>query len=301
MKKTDPATASALLRGVYDLHVHSAPDVLKRKVSDFDMAERMIERGMAGFVSKSHFFCTAQRAEMVRDKYPACHAVGAVCLNNAVGGINPIAVEMAARAGARLVWFPTCDAQWERDYAEKDNGKKAFWASIVEDLEASGVRSPGISLLDDKGRLTGPVHDVLEIIRKNDMVLCTGHISHPEAFSLIKAAHDAGVKRIIVTHVTFPSTFYTVEEQRELIRYGALMEQCYSTYATGKAALDVILDQIRAVGPEHYVLGSDLGQITRDYPDDGMLRFVTDLYEGGMTEQEIGRMSKENSKSLVCV
>ena len=301
MRQMEPGFAESLLKGVYDLHVHSAPDVLKRKVNDFDMAERVIARGMAGFVSKSHFFCTAHRAEMTREKYPACHQVGAICLNNAVGGINPIAVEMAARAGARLVWFPTCDAQWEREYAEKDNGKKAFWASIVEDLEASGVHSPGISLLNDQGQLKKNVFEVLEIIRKNSLVICTGHISHQEAFALIREAHAMGIQRMIVTHVTFPSTFYTVEEQRELIRCGAKMEQCYSTYATGKVAFDRMLAQIQSVGPEHCVLGTDLGQIVRDYPDVGMLQFVSDLYKGGIGEEDIRRMARDNSKELVCI
>lgn len=300
MSKIDPALAASLLEGVYDLHVHSAPDVLKRKVTDYDMAERMIARKMGGFVSKNHFFCTAQRAEMTQEKYPQCHAVGSVCLNAAVGGINPIAVEMAARAGARLVWFPTCDAQWEREYAEQESGKKAFWANIVEDLEKSGVHAPGIAILDDQGRLKPEAMDVLEIIRKNDLVLCTGHLSHEETFALVKAAHDQGVKRIIITHVTFPSTFYTIDEQRELIRLGARMEQCYSTYSTQKVAFETMLHQIQTIGAEHYVLGTDLGQVVRGYPDDGMFAFVSDLYEGGISENDIRRMARDNSRELVC-
>ena len=288
-----------LLEGAYDLHVHSAPDVLTRKVNDYDMAERVTARKMAGFVSKNHFSCTAQRAELVNEKYPACHAVGSICLNNAVGGINPIAVELAARAGARLVWFPTCDAQWERDFAEKDHEKKAFWASIVDDLQASGVASNGISVLDEQGKVKTCVYDVLEIIRKNQLVLCTGHISHAETFALVKAAKEQGVERIIVTHVTFPSTFYTVEEQRELIRCGAYMEQCYSTYATGKVALSTMLSQMKEIGAAHCVLGTDLGQITRVEPDVGLLQFVTDLQAGGFTENEIRQMACVNSKALI--
>lgn len=291
--------AAELVRGAYDLHVHTAPDVLPRKLNDWAMAQRAMQCAMAGFAIKSHFFCTAERAEGVNAAYPCCRAIGAVALNHAVGGINPIAVEMAARAGARMVWFPTCDAQWERIYAQKNGSAKAFWVKIVDDLAQKGVNMPGISLLDDDGKLRACVQETLDVIKSRELVLCTGHISHTETSILVREAHRRGIRRIIVTHVTFPSTFYTVDEQRELIAMGAKLEQCYSTYATGKVDRAVMFDQIRRIGPEHYVLGTDLGQTTRDYPDEGMMRFVSDLAEGGFSEREIKTMACLNSGMLV--
>ena len=290
-----------LIKGIYDLHVHSAPDLLPRKVDDIDMAQLCIKTGMAGFASKSHFFCTAERAKIVNKMFPECREIGTICLNNSVGGINPIAVEMAGRAGTRLVWFPTCDAKWERDYAEKEQGKRAFWAQIVDDLAAEGIEMPGISILDEKGELKTCVYEVLDVIKKYSMVLCTGHISHEETFKLVKAAHDKGIDRILITHVTFPSTFYTVDEQRELIAMGAYMEQAYSTYSTGKVDFQTVVDQIKAVGPEHYVLGSDLGQSVRISPELGMQEFVKDLYNAGFTAEEIYTMGHVNSEKLINV
>ena len=35
-----------LIKGAYDLHVHSAPDVLPRKMNDIEMAKRIPESGM---------------------------------------------------------------------------------------------------------------------------------------------------------------------------------------------------------------------------------------------------------------
>ena len=46
--------AKDLIRGGYDLHVHSAPDVLPRKMNDIEMARRIEESGMAGYAIKSH-------------------------------------------------------------------------------------------------------------------------------------------------------------------------------------------------------------------------------------------------------
>ena len=102
-----------LIKGAYDLHVHSAPDVLPRKMDDIEMAGRIRESGMAGYAIKSHYFCTSERAELINKLYPDCDAVGTITLNSSTGGINPTAVEMAARSGAKLVWFPTCDSAHE--------------------------------------------------------------------------------------------------------------------------------------------------------------------------------------------
>ena len=81
--------ANELIRGAYDLHVHSAPDVLPRKMNDIDMAERIRQSGMGGYAIKSHFFCTSERAELMRTLYPDVDYVGTITLNSAVGGDQP--------------------------------------------------------------------------------------------------------------------------------------------------------------------------------------------------------------------
>ena len=95
-----------LIQGAYDLHVHSAPDVMPRKMDDLEMAQRIVASGMAGYALKSHYFCPAERAALSRKICPGCDSIGTITLNGSVGGINPMAVEMAARAGAKLLWFP---------------------------------------------------------------------------------------------------------------------------------------------------------------------------------------------------
>ena len=127
--------AKDLIRGGYDLHVHSAPDVLPRKMNDIEMARRIEESGMAGYAIKSHYFCTSERAQIIRELFPACDAVGTMTLNSSVGGINPSAVEMAARSGAKLIWFPTCDSAHERAYVLSGKYKKQpYWATIVQEM-----------------------------------------------------------------------------------------------------------------------------------------------------------------------
>ena len=290
-----------LLEGAYDLHIHSAPDVLPRKMDDLEMAERIIAAGMAGYAIKSHYFCTAERATLVNAIHPGCDAVGTITLNCSVGGVNPMAVEMAARAGTRLVWFPTCDAAHERAhvFSGDPNKKLPYWAQILVTLKEEGVDVPVIDILDGDGRLTSETREVLAVIAKHDIVLATSHLSHEETFALVRGAKEAKVGRVIITHVDFPTTFYTVEEQRELAALGAYMEHCYTTFATGKVDFATTVEQIRGVGPERVVISTDLGQKTGIYPDEGLAIFMEKLRENGFSDADIRKMAVDNPTALI--
>ena len=50
--------------------MHVAPDVVERITDDLTLARRFKELGMAGFVLKSHYGCTAERASVVRTAVP---------------------------------------------------------------------------------------------------------------------------------------------------------------------------------------------------------------------------------------
>lgn len=89
-----------LLNGVYDLHIHTAPDVVPRKCSDLELARRLVDRGMAGCAIKCHYFDTAARAGLLMEQFPQLDVAGGVTLNRSVGGVNPDAVERSAQAGA---------------------------------------------------------------------------------------------------------------------------------------------------------------------------------------------------------
>jgi hypothetical protein len=268
-------------------------------MDDIEMAQRIVASGMKGYAIKSHYFCTAERAQIVQKMYPHCAAIGTITLNSSVGGINPMAVEMAGRSGAKLVWFPTVDSEHEQEslaYSPAD--KLPYWAKIQQQMKAEGILSPTIYLLEN-GKLKKEVFDVLDIIARFNMILATSHISKTEAFALVKAAKERKVRRIIVTHVDFPSTFYSIEEQKELLKSGAFMEHCYTTPATGKVSWDTVIEQIRAVGVGHIVLTTDLGQATAVFPDEGLALFTEKLLANGFSESGIRTMIVKNPTSLV--
>lgn len=151
-----------LIRGAYELHVHSAPDVLPRKMDDIDMAQRIKDSGMAGYAIKSHFFCTSERAQLMHKIYPEVDYIGTITLNSSVGSLNPSAMEMAARSGVKLVWFPTCDNEHERAHTFNGdpNKKLPFWARIIIEMKEAGIEAPTVNCLDEKGELKKEVLDI---------------------------------------------------------------------------------------------------------------------------------------------
>ena len=141
--------ARELLRGAYDTHMHIAPDVVARIVDDITLARRFQELGMAGFVLKSHYGSTAERAGVVRAAVPGVQVLGAITLNRAVGGMNPLAVEIAAREGARTVWLPTVDSVNESHEREAPPGAKVpVWVKLQLELREQGIEIPPVPVVN---------------------------------------------------------------------------------------------------------------------------------------------------------
>ena len=289
-----------IISGAIDMHIHSAPDVLPRKMDDIEMAQRIIDAGMAGYLIKSHFFCTAERATLINKLFPACHAYGTVCLNNSFGGLNAVGLDIAARAGTKLVWFPTTDTVASQISTFKlPPEKRPFWAGIIVDLKESGVRVEPVRVVDGDGKILPEVYDVLDVIAKNNMILATGHLSVPETVALVKAAHERKVDRIICTHVSWPVEFFEIDVQKDLLKYGAYMEHCTNVVTSGKTDCEVVLEQIKAIGPDHVVLSTDLGQPKNAYPDVGLLDFCNRLVASGIPETEVRKMIVNNPVELL--
>ncbi|HYQ64744.1 DUF6282 family protein [Actinophytocola sp.] len=293
--------ARDLVRGAYDVHIHVAPDVMRRRIDDISLADRFAAVGMAGFVLKSHYAPTAERAEVVRRARPGTDALGAITLNASVGGMNPIAVEIAGRGGAKVVWLPTVDSANQRECqaSEPAGATPPMWAQLQEDLRAAGMAADPVDVLTPDGDVTRRTRQVLALIAKHDMALATGHLHQDESARVVDAAVEEGVRRIVVTHPEFTSQRIGVERQRELAARGALLERCFTTPHTGKVAWDVWFHNIRATGPEHSVLSSDLGQPFNPPVEDGLALCADRLLAAGFSDDEIRVMAVHNSRWLV--
>src|SRR5271165_6688569 len=165
MTPTDRAWEA--IAGAYDLQVHVAPDVIGRRIDDIDLAHEFLAHGLRGFVLKSHYIPTAERAKVVTKAVPGISAYGAITLNHAVGGLNPVAVEIAGRSGCKIVWMPTVDAENETAGLPTGSNKKLpFWAEIQRELSAMGISPPRMRVIDASGALIPAARDCLDLIRR---------------------------------------------------------------------------------------------------------------------------------------
>src|SRR5215831_7451295 len=127
------------LQGAYDLQIHVGPDVIGRRIDDIDCAKEFLQHGLKGFVLKSHYVPTGERAQVVTKAVPGIKAFGAITLNHSVGGLNAVAVELAGRSQCKIVWFPTVDAENETAGRSTSTEKLPFWAKIQRELAAEGI------------------------------------------------------------------------------------------------------------------------------------------------------------------
>lgn len=292
--------ARTLLRGAYDLHVHIAPDVVARRIDDLALARRFAELGLAGFQLKSHYTSTAERASVVQAAVPDVAVLGAIALNRAVGGMNPVAIEIAAREGARTVWFPTVDSENESGEETQfpAGARIPVWMELQRELRAAGVAIEPVAVVDADGAVLPETRIVLAAVARHGLVLATGHLSRDEIFTVVDAAREEGVQEIVITHPDFPSQDLSIDDQASLAARGALLERCFTTPHTGKVTWERLFDGIRATGPEHSVLSTDLGQRANPDVEDGLGLMADRLLAAGFDESEVHTMAVVNTRRL---
>ena len=294
------ARARTLVRGAYDLHVHVAPDVPDRRIDDLSLARRFAEFGLAGFALKSHYTSTAERARVVSALVTEVEVVGTLTLNRAVGGMNALAVEIAAREGARIVWMPTVDSPAETAgrVEPKEGDKVPQWARLQHELRSLGLSVEPVHVTGPDGELLPATRDVVRTIARHGLVLATGHLGRDDTFAVVDAAFGEGVADVVVTHPEFPCQDFSIEDQRALAERGCLLERCLTTPFSGKTTWEHVFEGVRAVGVERSLFSSDCGN--PDYPavEDGLALWADRMLEAGFAEDEARELIVTQSRRL---
>jgi hypothetical protein len=281
------AQADGELDGAIDFHAYGAPDFFARNLSDVEVAQLSGRYGMRGLVLMNHVTSTADRAALASMLVPGVEVFGGVVLNHAVGGLNPAAVTASAlMQGGRgkLVWLPTIDAEHH--------------------LRVLSMSGEGI-VVAHGDRVTPEMEAVLKVVAQQDLVLQTGHVSPHEALVVIRRARELGIERIVVTSpMSLPG--FSLDQMIRAARMGAYLELDYVNALMGPQAhlewmrpwprvtIEQMAAAIRTIGAEHFVLGTELGQIGNPVPPDGYLLFVQGLEGAGITRAEIELMMKTN-------
>src|SRR5882672_5667082 len=149
--------AEALIEGAIDMHCHHGPDPHRARSVDAEEAAREADAiGMRALVLKSHAYPTGPIAILMQKQVARLRVFGGICCDFEVGGVNPAAVEVALRTGAKVVWMPT-------------------FSSVV-DRRKLGLPGPGIPVIGERARLLPAAEEILRLARAHDGVVATGHI-----------------------------------------------------------------------------------------------------------------------------
>jgi len=249
---------------------------------------------------KSHYTSTAERAQIVSGVAPGVRAIGTITLNRAVGGMNALAVEIAAREGARIVWMPTFDSPAETAgrTEPKPGDKVPMWAKLVHEVRQLGFPVDPVEVTDDAGELLPETRLVLETIARHDLILATAHLGRDDTFAVADGAFAAGVQTVVITHPEFTCQNFSIEDQVALAERGCLLERCLTTPWSGKTTWEHVFDGVRAVGLERTIFSSDLGN--PEYPAvvDGLALWADRLLDASFDEDEVREMIVSHSRRL---
>ena len=105
-----------------------------------------------------------------------------------------------------------------------------------------------------------------------------------------------GIDRIVVTHAMLPPVRMSIAQMKEAAALGAYLEFVYNGLIGVNQAYSIeqCAAALRAVGPEHCILASDLGQVGNPLHPDGLVAFFRALRGQGFSDREIAQMSREN-------
>ena len=204
------------IEGGYDIQVHVAPDVIARRIDDLDLAKEFLAHKLKGFVLKSHYAPTYERAKVVTKASPGITAYGAITLNHSVGGLNPVALEIAGRSGNKIVWLPTVDAANEtagrsgRAHATSCHSGRKFSANFPQ----RAFRPPPIT----RARRRRQGHRRSAAVPGTDRQARHDSRHRPpgqegDSRTGEDRQEEMGLKRVLVTHAEFPSQNMTAQEQ----------------------------------------------------------------------------------------
>lgn len=288
------AHVAALLQGAIDLHCHSGPAAMPRILGHTQAMQEAEEAGFEVLLYKDHYYPGMNHVAVLNDVFPEkrIRLYSGVALNNALGGINPYAVDHCVALGGQIVWMPTFSAKNHIEaYAAKSFPKTA--RPMMPPTPLSGV--------DANGRLTDDLLKCLDLIAAGNIILAGGHLPVNEQFLMFDEAKKRGVQKMMVNHPSY-LIGCSDEDIRGLVSMGVYMEHSICMFVTSRAQQHTTADLLHLIdvaGAEMTILGSDLGLTQAPKPVDGYRMIVSDLIEAGASDAMIRQVVGGSARSLL--
>ncbi len=284
-------TVDSLVSGAIDMHVHFGPEsLMERRQNALQLARSAKEIGLRALVLKCREYNTVPIALLVSELVPEVQVFGSLTLENEIGGLNPSAAISAARMGAKIIWMPTFSSSNSKSVCEKVLGFK--------------LPGPEQVILDSSGKLKAEVKEIFQIVKEFNIVLASGHISPKETFALAEEAQRIGFNKLLVTHAlqgALTTVLCSNDELKQLARGGVYIEHSFWDVLPTMNAYDPvrIVELVKAIGAEHSIMSTDLGQSYNPPAPEGMRMFIATLLRKGLEAKEVEMMVKTNPAKLL--
>lgn len=265
-----------------------------------DHYDQMLDAANAAFraiVYKDHYYPGMAHAAILQKLFPdlGVRLFSGVALNNAVGGINPYAVDHCVKLGGKIVWLPTFSAA---NHIEQHSGEANSFPKTAQPM----LEPTPLTALDSNGRPTDATKAVLDIIAQGDIILAGGHLHVSELFVVFDEAKRRGVRKLLVNHPTYV-VGCSDEDIRNLVRLGAYIEHSICMFIENSRAKhfdgDDLARLIEVAGVDWTILGSDLGLTEAPRPVEGYRAIVAMLLERQFSTADIRKLVGANAARLL--
>lgn len=284
-----------LLVGAVDLHCHSGPSPMPRRITHAEAAKQADEAGFRAIVAKCHYHDTTTDILAMEPLLAGLkvQVFGGIALNSQNGGLNPFAVDRSLKMGGKIIWFPTISSKAHLCHAAHDEQVQAHFQP------RGMMQSEEISIFGDDGDLKPEVHQIIGQAKEAGALISTGHLGPEPAKALVEAAVAAGHNQLILSH---PNFVVEVERQQaaQLAGLGATIEHELGMYYNERRfKIAELVEWINFIGPEHTSLGSDLGQVNNPLPIEAYKQIVGSLLDSGIKEKDVQLMIRDNPARLI--
>jgi hypothetical protein len=287
----DPRDDLKILQDTCDLHVHATSG----RIDATPLAIQASAAGQKAIVLKSYHSLTMEPARMAQEvvnawaeeqKLRPVKVFGGIALGPLFGGINPYAVGLAIKFGAKCVWLPTVTAA---GHLMKEGMSKE------EAIKKGGYVLKGDSLIPE-------IIDILNMVSEADIILSLGHLTIEEMFAVAETAKSIGIKKIIEDHPHLGCVDVNLENQKKLVKLGVYLNHGFATFTplfSGAIHIQRAADEIKEVGAEHCTLCTDTGQVFNPPPPESLRSFIRHLMVCGVSTEEIDVMCRKNPAKLL--
>jgi hypothetical protein len=317
-----------LLVDAIDTHIHSGPWLKScpGRVDPFQIAEQAKAAGMRAVVFYDHTLGnSAGTAWLASRVVKGIDIYGGIILTSVQGGMNPRAVKTALNygSGAKFVHFGAhCTYHMASNEGALVDGKpvkfKDLYPKFAQEELTRAIRIP----LEDP--ISGELEEILGLLAERpDVFVNTGHVSPAEVMRLADLAERFGIAKLIVAHPA--RALLSMDQQKNLVSRGFYLEGAASdwlfhrglprtNYYVEREYADEIAGianapqfngvgpwarQLKEIGLDNIVLGTDYGIRSSPTPVEGMRLIVSALLDLEFSLDEIETLIKRNPARLL--